>query len=312
VLLDGLEAPYLSAQAKQRREELRRKLGIDIPPPKPIHAGFVSSPIPSPAAAKMTDRQWLRAIEKYDTEERRDWLQGGPHELASVLQVEARNDPRRFARLAIRLPDDVNGAYPSAILIGIGDSAEASHAHDVFDAIRRIHALPGRPVGRWIGRPLARLANADIPDDVIAILKWYALEDPDPASDLWLSSSNEQAYYGGDPLTAGINSVRGAAAEAISALVWPRAERVREFADALRRLCNDPVAAVRSCAALAVMSVSRHEEAFGLELLKTLVNDVDDRILATHTVERCLTHFGRNVRSGLTPVTRRMIASQFD
>ncbi|GIJ56215.1 hypothetical protein [Virgisporangium aurantiacum] len=306
VLLDALDPALMSPDARRRRDELRRKFGEDPRPPQGAEFGFVPSPIEPAAAARMTDEQWLSAMRRYDSDEREGWLQGGPHELSAVLQDVARTDPGRFLRLVVGMPDDVHRAYPDAILIAVGDSVGDAEADALYAALRRLHDLPGRPGGRWMGRPLARLADTDIPDDVLEIIRWYATEDADPHEDSWLPADRND---GGDPLTAGINSVRGAAAETISALLWPRPQRLPLFADTLRRLCTDRVGAVRACAARAVLTVAKHDETFARELLEMLVRRAHDAVLATRYVERCIARFKADPGPRLRRVVRRMVTS---
>jgi hypothetical protein len=185
-----------------------------------------------------------------------------------------------------------------------------SEAVALYAALRRIHELPGRPAGRWLGKPLARLADTDIPDDVVDMVCWYATSDPDPDDESWLPGDKGGGAYGGDPLTAGINSVRGAAAETISALLWPRPERLPLFGDTLRSLCTDRVGAVRACAALAVLTVAKHDQGFARELLELLVRRTHHRVLATPYVERCIGLFRVNPGPRLKNLVRRMSASQ--
>ncbi|NMO57777.1 hypothetical protein HH310_42275 [Actinoplanes sp. TBRC 11911] len=289
VLLDGLNATLMSPETRQRRLELQRRFGDRPSPPRGIEFGFVPSPIEAASAARMADEQWLGAMRRYHLDGKEEgWLKGGPHELSTVLQQEARQDPGRFLNLVLEMPSDVHEAYPSAILIGAGDSVSANEAEALYSALRRIHELPGRPGGLWIGKPLARLADMEIPDDVLAMVRWYATEDPDPEEDLWLPGDEQGDPHDGDPLTAGINSVRGAAAETISALLWPRPERLPFFADALRSICSDRLGAVRACAAVAVLTVAKHDESLARELLGRLVRGAHHRVLATPYVERCI------------------------
>ena len=311
VLLDGMDPELMSPAARRRREDLREKFGSDPAPPQGVVFQFVPSPIEPETAARMTDDEWLGALRRYDSDERVEWMQGGAHELSAVLQGEARSDPERFLNLIRAMPDDTHEAYLTAILIGVGDTVGASAARALYAALRRLHELPGRPAGRWLGKPLARLADTDIPDDVLEMVRWYATSDPDPDDDSWLPGDKGGApYYGGDPLTAGINSVRGAAAETISALLWPRPDRLPFFEDTLRSLCTDRVGAVRACAALAVLTVAKHDQGFARELLELLVRRTHHHVLATPYVERCIGLFRANPGPRLKSLVRRMNASQ--
>jgi hypothetical protein len=311
-ILSGLRVRNLSDAAKRRLQELERKF-VRPRSPSPIEAGFVPSPIPAEQTRLMSDEQWLNAMRRYSTEEREDWTKGGAHELAATLEAEARDEPVRFAKLAVRLPDDVNEAYPSAILRALGDVVTERDAEVVYQVVRRIHHIPGRPCGLWIGKPLARLADCDIPEDVFGILNWYATEAADPTEEVWKPGPRSaEGFYGGDPLTAGINSVRGAMAETVSALVWHSAARISKLHRAIDSLTVDPVSSVRSCAALLVLSVAKHDGDLGYQLFLQLIDHHESRYLGTWPIERAVSYFGEKGRSGLHRVIRRMLASDDD
>ncbi|MEV6695294.1 hypothetical protein AB0M35_27860 [Micromonospora sp. NPDC051196] len=74
------------------------------------------------------------------------------------------------------IPDDVHEAYPSAILIGISDSVGTAEAK------ARGAATAPRSL-RWIGGLPPAWADADIPNDVLEMVRWYASEDTDPDED---------------------------------------------------------------------------------------------------------------------------------
>ena len=85
----------------------------------------VGSPIEKSAAEKMTDEQWLRAIKKYDSEERLNWEnpeKGGAPELARMLQDYVKEEPERFARLSLRFPSDTNPVYMEHSLMGLKET----------------------------------------------------------------------------------------------------------------------------------------------------------------------------------------------
>jgi hypothetical protein len=221
-LLNAFSDQKLSEKAQRQREELRGKLGSSgDAPPRGVQVGFVGSPIPDAKARKMTDRSWLRAIRHYDTEEHAgaDFLKGGALELSRILEQQTKDEPTRFAKLALRFPEALNDNYVDAVLRGLGDAEDDVPADLVVAVLRHFFAMPRRPGGRWIAKPLTRLAGKDIPTDVLDIVAWHATQSPDPQRDTWQkTAADDVAYYGGDAFMAGINSVRGAAAEALSVL----------------------------------------------------------------------------------------------
>ena len=71
VLLSAMDEDRLSDAGKRRLGELRRRFNTDQPaqPTPTMLGGFVKSPIPEASAKLMTDDQWLRAMDKYRTDQ---------------------------------------------------------------------------------------------------------------------------------------------------------------------------------------------------------------------------------------------------
>jgi hypothetical protein len=102
-LLSAFPADVRSAVANTRFGELERKFGKPEEAPRGITAGYVRSPIEKSSAEKMTDDQWLRAIEKYRSEHgldrADDRLKGGASQLAHTLESFVAEQPERFAEV---------------------------------------------------------------------------------------------------------------------------------------------------------------------------------------------------------------------
>ena len=172
-LLDAFDEDHLSGSARRLWRELSDKFGARVEEPPVPRAGTVGSPISEHAAKRMNDEQWLGAIAKYDRENVRvvgASLQGGAIELSRVLEVETRGDPDRFARLALRLPDETHPAYVDAVLRGLGDAEPSVHAELLAAAVLHFFRCPGHPGARSILRPLARVANQELPQEVMDVV----------------------------------------------------------------------------------------------------------------------------------------------
>jgi hypothetical protein len=314
ILLEGIAPSRRSTKATRQLEEWRRKFGAHVvEPPRPIEGGWVGSPIPEQAAGKMTDKQWLNAICRYSRDTLRFMRSGEPHggvyQMAALLRCQVKEKPVRFAKLAGEFPDDAHTAYFEAVLQGVV-KANLDDVHLVLELCKRCHRLPGRPCGRWICQPIARVSKQVLPQEALDIIAWYATEDPDPEQELWRTSApGGTVYYGGDILTAAINSVRGSAAEAMSTLIFADGNRLAYFLPFIERMVRDPSVAVRSCVASVLIAVLKHERDIAIGLFERLCN-TEDVLLKTHYVERFLfyalqTHFER-----LRPVLERMLMSQ--
>lgn len=257
----------------------------------------------------MTDRDWLRAIARYSTDENREWLKGGAVELSRAQEQATKTDGARFAQLALKFDEETNDHYAEAVLRGLGDLSNEVPPELLFDVIRHFYDLPGKPGGRWLAKPLAKVADQTIPDDVLDIVAWYATEHPDPQRDLWRPESEDDVErYGGDPFTAGDNSVRGVGSEALSALIWPNAARVDRLRAALGAVVRDRTIAVRTCAAIALQSTARHDQTLALDLFLELV-DADDILLAARPVEDFLSFMAGSHLARLKLVLERMVSS---
>ena len=311
-LLMNLDSSRLSEGGVRRIQELQRKFDDTVlMEPRGVEGGRVASPIPESSASKMNDEDWLGAIKRYSSESPSKFLVGSARELSRVLEAQTKEDPTRFANLVHRIPDDSNLAYLEAILRGLARSG--IDMETVIQACLRCHKIPNHPLGRWVTRPLEHFSGAQLPEQALEMIAWYATEhpDPDPAT-----VSEEVPYYLGgqefqsyDPISVGINSVRGSAAGTIAGLLVQDERYLSFFEPHLKTMARDPSDAARACAADAFLGVLRHNRDFAVELFLDLC-DADERLLATHPFEDFLkyalpTHF-----TELEAVLARMMQSQ--
>jgi hypothetical protein len=316
VLLSGLDQARRSEAANDRINELGARFDVsveELAPRARFRGGFVGSPISTEDATTMTDDEWREAILRYHSE-RRDWSDTGPVggalEVSRTLETVTKLQPDRFASLGISLPDEANDVYFEALLRGLADSERDPTPGVVFDFMRRCHALPGRPYGRWIGSPLSKVVSAEINDDIFEIVAWYALKDPDPREGDWRPEQGEIESGGGDILTAGINSVRGTSAQTISVLIFNHEERVGPLLEALEGLSRDRALSVRACAAETLSILSRHDKARATALFMELIDTDGDELLRAQTIENFLGYRASEEWNPLGAVVERMVMSQ--
>ena len=146
----------MSERAVRRLQELQRK--FDNPgllEPRGIEVGWVASPIPESSASKMSDDEWLGAIQRYSSispsNEPARFFVGGVHELSQLLEAQTKEDPARFAKLVQLIPDNSNTSYFEAVLRGL-DGADIE-MEAMVQACLRCHQIPGGPLGRLVTRP---------------------------------------------------------------------------------------------------------------------------------------------------------------
>ena len=312
-LLSGINAARRSQEANKRLAELRRKFGQEQPEaPAPMKAEYVPSPIPEQAADRMSDDQWLSAIRRHHGEHglRQDGhLTGGALEVSRVLENQVKQEPKRFAKLVSKFPDETHPSYFEAVLRGI---SEANLDMDTIVRVcERCHRIEGRPLGRVICEPIANSSAGNVPPEALDLVAWYGTEAPDPDQELWRTPilPSSEFYYRRDILNHGINTARGRAAQAIAKLIEGGQERIAYFRPALEKMVQDPSIAVRSCVAQALTAVLRFDRNVAVELFKRLCN-TEDALLQTHFVERFMffalqTHFQE-----LSPILERMVGSK--
>ena len=330
-LLCVMDSSRLSAAGAARLQELQRKFPqARHEEPQATRGGAVGSPISDDAQAKMSDEQWLKAMRKYSgVDQRFDRelsLSGGEHQLAIGLMSYAEKDPARFAALAAKMSDALPESYFEAIIRGIAGSLDRSKhqnspqisADQAAALVRRVHALPGCPCGRAITWLFEKGYGISWPEDVIDVLAWHSVNDPSPKEDYWKKSEVDESQDGlgfgnpprkPDPYSAGINSARGGAAEAVARILFDRPELFDRLQDSVYSLARDRSTSVRSCAILALLAVLNIDHHKAITWFNECVSS-DSILLATpHT--RTFVHYAayRDLDS-VWPVIESMLHSE--
>lgn len=325
LVLRSLDVNRISQKTKLRIEELERKFPKApdeiVPEDECGMARVVGSPISSETCKLMSDDQWISAMKKYDGNSERS-LNGGVIELSRMLRDFASKDQDRFAALVDRMPDTVDPMYFCAILDGLcgrysnGSKEEKeaekrkfeSTASEVFiRVVQRLHSLPNQACGTAIVHCIEQLSSRELPEELLEIVKYYALNSPDPEKDLWKKS--EGNYYGGNPYSYGINCVRGQAAEAVAALIWGDNDRIEQLRPALESFATDPVIAVRTCGLNSFMPLLNFEKDEAVQLfIKACENCVE--ICATPPFDRFLHYSVQSHYKDLRPLIQFALSSK--
>ena len=267
-LLSAIPADLRSVRARARFGELERKFDQPEGEPRGLSGGWIRSPIDSPAVQRMTDDDWLSAIEKYHGEfphhsGLRDFRGGAP-ELAQDLASRVREEPVRFARLALKFPSDANPVYLAWTLSALGDApvpndVKIALCHKAFDD------APGE-CGRAIAELLASITDP-LPEDALKMLHWLMTEHDDPAVD----ASPENPSWDGQSRQSnisdvGLNSTRGGVAIAISRLIRHDPGYIERLRPTLKRMVRDPSAGVLAWVAETLRLVAAHDPEFAMRL----------------------------------------------
>lgn len=304
-LLSAIPSELRSERAKRHFRELTRKFGKPASEPKPTTGGFVASPIPADATAKMTDDQWLRAFTKHSSAFPRprgvDFLKGGAVELSRELGERAKEDPERFARLALRIPMDARPEYLEAILGALEQAPIRSElkmrvCEKAFSESREYH---GRAIADVIGHMEERVS-----DSGTEMLAWLAIDASSPKA-----HESSQATIGEDDIYAhGINTTRGRAVQAIQRLIVSDAAYVERFRPTIERMIRDPHPAVLPCVAGVVRAIWHHDPELGLRLFEAMELS-ELRLLATPHMYDLLHHVVREHLAVGHPLVQRMLLS---
>ncbi|WP_216588727.1 NACHT domain-containing protein [Streptomyces brasiliscabiei] len=310
-LLTAVPEGRLSERGRRRIGELRRLHGDLREPDEPegVTGGFVGPPIPPESARHMSDDQWLGAMRKH-SRDRTDWETdtGGARELSHVLRNMTVADPGRFARLALRIVTGTHPAYGASLLLGLGDAEPYDGPETVFAAVRHF-AGRGRPAqDRWLGHALQKYLD-HVPLDLVEVLLSRALDSAEPgdADDVFRGDGSDETR---DLFTAGINTVRGSAAESLGDLLVhdPDGSRAALFVPHLSRLAADPSLDVRACVAYVLRAALRHDRPAVADAFAVLVR-ASDHLLASPHVARLAVALMRADPASAGPLTERMLAS---
>ena len=288
-LLTALDSTRLSPAARQRLHEL----DDHFPdwPPQPLEpavmSGAVQSPIDGDESEHMSDDDWIAALQRYNGDELRrdgDRFVGGARQLASMLGNRAKDDPERFSRIALRFDDDIPGAAMNAAIRNV----EGHVGVDVLtDLCEHAHSVYGSQVGQAVCSAIGRagVVNARL----MALLTVYASDAGPEREEARTEAFTGDYLYGGDFLTAGLNSTRGQAALSAASLLFRSADHVNALMPTVDALTQDATVAVRVCAAEAVIALLNHATPQALDLAERMFS-ADIAVLDARTSENLLAH----------------------
>lgn len=326
LLLDCLPIARISHEARLHLEELKRKFPWEKfeMPRHGEGASFVRSPIPEDAVKHMTNKQWIYAMRRYakDRDPGASFMKGGKHQFSSELSIQAQIYKSRFAQLALQMDEGIAPEYFNAILTGITTTTENSNdastlpttamksldARLIFQVIERVRAIGLHECALDICRAIRRVAGEKPPNGIVSILCHYAMNEPDPEKEEWREINGESRLWGGDPHFHGINSVRGAAAEALGSLLFADQSYFSEIEPAVLSVVRDRSVAVRSCALVCLLAMLNFDRGRAVELFIEICEGAD-ALLNTHYAEQFIYHATYDQYTALKPVLLRMLQS---
>lgn len=207
-LLRSFPRDRLTVIGRRRLDELERKFP-DVETTfrtDDVRGGWVGSPIPTEAVARMSDDAWLRAMAVYSHGvERREPRLGGASQLARDLQAAVQRDPARFFALAARTPPDLDDYYAQALVSGLAESD--CSAEWVFDIVRRFAGGERSEIHRDICWALSKVVarGERLPSDLLVTLREW-LTGPAGDDEAWYEEQRPADLSG-----AALNTTRAVA-----------------------------------------------------------------------------------------------------
>ncbi len=284
-LLQAIPSDYLTERGIHRLRELERKFpGLRASEnPSTMESGFVGPPISGDAARKMSDKAWLRAMQKYHGGVRnKEFLKGGAREQAGVLVELIKEDPERFYRLIEQVPDTVDGSYVQAFINGLAEADVP--AEWLFAVVRRFAGQPERNIKRTIAWALEKRATEGLPDDIIDLLEYY-VRGPLAEDETWWQRGNEER----DPYKSYLNSDRGASFRTLMRALDQQGtkEGTRRKWELIEFVTSDSSTALRAGAIEELLYMLRDERERAISLFERLM-DGHPALLQSHYTQEFL------------------------
>lgn len=286
-LLSALPIARCNPRTIERLVQLEARFGKPEFAPQGVRAYTIVSPISKEDAREMTDDEWLGAIERHRGVGRRYDKEhpelGGEQELAGMMQGFVRKDPERFARLALRFPSGIASCYWMNVLHGLEEARIPALLK--LEVARRVYDLDESACLMAAVELLTRIVEEFLPLDAINFLKRLAMAHPDPERELWRAEKEgDPAYFNGDILTCGINTVRGRVAERLRNLIVSDQRYLVAFLPAIESLIRDPSTSVRACTVSALFGIAHHDEELAVSFFQVLIEG-DEFLLGTGYAE---------------------------
>lgn len=301
-LASALDSNRCQNSTKRRLAEWQRKFGVISSTPSEVRAYSVKSPIPAEAAEHMTDEQWLQAIAKHESDRwhysDKNPERGGASELAGMLKKFIKKEPIRFAMLILQLPTGTNPSYFMNALYGLKGADADSELK--IQVARCVFGLDEPACLMAALDLLASIEDMALPDDTIHFIQRMTTEYPHSEAD---------TNYDHDPVTHGINTVRGHAVGAIRDLIFSDEAYLNIFQTTIESCLLDTSLSVRACMISTLATAAVHDEPWAITHFKDLLES-DDKLLDTLYVEDFLARGLQNHIEDFRPIIDRMLLSE--
>jgi len=287
-------------ELQKRFQESFRKFGKhEENPPETSGVFCVGPPLTDSAYKKMTLDQWLQSFRKYD--ESTDWDRpresvdkGGLVEHYRMFSEQVSRQPEKYFNFILRLGEqkDIPLQYLGAGIEGLTKAKYDPNKLKVL--LLKYYRFDHNMLRKRIISAIDYLDSEDHLDlQLISILSFYALNDIDPEKELWDSKvTGGTAYYGGDPLGYGINTVRGTATYRLVAHGFKTSFPDKIF-EILEKIADDKSITVRCCLIENLRGIIKWDKKRTYSLFLKVTNDLHPKIIK-HSLN-CLTYLMKPV-----------------
>ena len=232
-ILETIGEALLTQQTLFKLFQLRRKFPKqEVPKPNEVRFSSVESPIKRSQCERMTDKNLLKAIQRYSSEDERkrgvDFVIGGAEQFAGQFHNIAEKFPNRFSKLCLLIPYTAHVSYVKNILSGLAATEDCVES-ELSQVIYYAHGHPDKPFGTEIVRLIEKYPTLAKDSEILEILIWYAqygkVYDENEKVDLSYVQREivtiEVLLEAGDGVyQRGINGTRGQSWESIASVLW--------------------------------------------------------------------------------------------
>lgn len=314
-LLRSLLPERLRPESRARIRHLEIEFpGAEFPLPHARGAVFLGRAPSDLDLSKSSDEEWLAVLKecsKQDAVASYGGRQLKALDLIGPLSKQARVERRRFANLTARMDDDIFPIYFSTILEAIlphDDSAKEGGPVEQLDTtilckvIARLHTLPEHPCGRAISSVVYRIADKNLPVEILQTVGYYAVHDPDPTPD---NSERE----GKELVNHAINTVRGTAADSLARILFSQPDLAPSVTPILEKLTRDPSPSIRAVTIHPLLALLNRDRDTAVRFFLHICES-DPCIWASHHVEEFIFFATFTHYAAIQPLLRRMVGSE--
>ena len=297
-LLPFLDSTRTTQKAKELLAVLNRNEWVRS---DSYHAGSLSGPARSVVstihkdAARLSDNTWLEIINSHVDEQHSrmrekddgDYYYESTHwAFAQDLGSCVKNDPRRYAMLLLKFPQNCFPGYYSSVLYGLNNSETGKIDFSLLcDVIRHCTCVDSGGVPTAIARIISERQEEDWPEDILCHLAKIATGPLKPVGNerVFSSSDNDPFLSPEDMATSVLNCPRGAAVDTIGDLLISHSDYYATFENLMGTLAQDKSDVIRFALVKCAAAYYEYDPPFAKNLFDTVISKDSLALCAGHS-----------------------------